>query len=102
MSAGTGSTGGADTCELWGAVCWHWLWGSRVPRVGKALCYSGMGAQGNCALHGAAGREHSGMLLCVEKLWGKHSEEPQIGVCKVLINVTPKHHPKPRRNVPYP
>lgn len=51
--------------------------GQQCAQGGKGTVLHRKVVHKNRALHGAAGRDHSGMLLCVEKLWRKHFEELQ-------------------------
>lgn len=71
--------------------------GQQCAQAGKDTVLHRKVCTGNPALYGAAGREHCGMLLCVEKL--EKTRSYMLDVCEVLVNV---HHPKPRKNVPYP
>lgn len=49
--------------------------GQQCAQAGKGTVLHRKVCTGHCALHGAAGREHCGMIFCVEKLWRKHFKD---------------------------
>lgn len=97
-----GSTGGADTCQVRGAEWWHWLWDSSVHRVGKALCCTGRWCTGIVLYMGLLAETTLGCSFVWRSCGENTLRSYRPGVCEVLVNVTPRHHPKPRKNVPYP